>query len=69
MRRGHGTVRWTPSAQLFRPVRELLAVIKRHGSVASAEPLLKLNLKKHVVIKTKTGKPKPKTKTGKPKRK
>jgi hypothetical protein len=37
-------------------------VIKRHGSVVLAEPLLGVNLKTHAVIKSKT-------KTGKPKHK
>jgi hypothetical protein len=70
LRRGRGTIDWTPSAKLFRPVRVLLAVIKRHGSVVLAEPLLGVNLKKHTVIKPKTGKPKHKRgKTGKPKHK
>ena len=56
-----GTIRWTPSAKLFRPVRVLLAAIKRHGSVVSAQPLLGVNLKKHKLItgKSKAGKPKP----------
>ena len=60
LRRNRGTVDWTPSAKLFRPVRVLLAVVKRHGSIVSAEPLLGVNLKKHAVItvETKTGKPK-----------
>jgi hypothetical protein len=55
LRGSRGTIRWTPSPQLFRPVRVLLAVIKRHGSVVSAEPLLGVNLKKHTVITGKTG--------------
>ena len=56
-----GTIRWTPSAKLFRPVRVLLAAIKRHGSVVSAQPLLGVNLKNHKLItgKSKAGKPKP----------
>ena len=60
LRRNRGTIAWRPSAQLFRSRRVLLAVIKRHGAVVSAEPLLGVNLKKHTVIKgkTKTGKPK-----------
>jgi hypothetical protein len=62
VRRKRGTIDWMPSAKLFRPVRVLLAVIKRHGSVVLAEPLLGVNLKTHAVIKSKT-------KTGKPKHK
>jgi hypothetical protein len=62
VRGSRGTIDWTPSAKLFRPVRVLLAVIKRGASLVSAEPLLGFNLKTHAVIKSKTKTPKPKHK-------